>query len=42
LVDLRRAAEGKKQEQALMGRILSAMLATPKVTGRGGKWGDHE
>ena len=42
LVDLRRAAEGKKQEQALMGRILTAMLATPKVTGRAGKWADHE
>lgn len=42
LVDLRRAAQGKKQEQALMGRILTAMLATPKVTGRAGKWADHE
>ncbi len=42
LVDLRRAAEGRKREQALMSRILSAMLATPKVTGRAGKWGDHE
>lgn len=42
LVDLRHAAQGKKQEQALMGRILTAMLATPKVTGRAGKWADHE
>jgi CRP-like cAMP-binding protein len=42
LVDLRRAAEGKKQEQALMSRILTAMLATPNVTGRAGKWADHE
>ena len=42
LRDLRRAAAGKKQEQALMGRILTAMLATPKVTGRAGKWADHE
>ncbi len=33
LVDLRHAAAGKKQEQALMSRILAAMLATPKVTG---------
>jgi len=42
LVDLRHAATGKKQEQALMSRILTAMLATPKVTGRAGKWADHE
>lgn len=42
LVDLRRAAEGKKQEQALMGRILTAMLATPKVPGRPSRWADHE
>ncbi|KQV08854.1 hypothetical protein ASC89_11790 [Devosia sp. Root413D1] len=42
LVDLRRGAEGKKQEQALMSRILTAMLATPKVTPRAGKWADHE
>lgn len=42
LVDLRRGAEGKKQEQALMSRILTAMLTTPKVTGRAGKWADHE
>jgi CRP-like cAMP-binding protein len=42
LVELRQAATGKKQEQALMSRILTAMLATPKVTGRGGKWADHE
>lgn len=42
LVDLRHAAEGKKQEQALMSRILTAMLATPKVTARGSKWADHE
>lgn len=42
LVDLRHAAEGKKQEQALMSRILTAMLATPKLTNRAGKWADHE
>ena len=42
LVDLRRGAEGRKQEQALMSRILSAMLATPKVTGRPSRWADHE
>jgi hypothetical protein len=27
---------------ALMSRILTAMLATPKVTGRAAKWADHE
>ena len=42
LVELRRAVTGKKQEQALMSRILTAMLATPKVTGRAAKWADHE
>ncbi|MDB5538557.1 MAG: cyclic nucleotide-binding protein [Devosia sp.] len=43
LVELRRAAAGKKQEQALMSRILMAMMATPKgVSGGSRRWVDHE
>jgi CRP-like cAMP-binding protein len=43
LVDLRRTAAGKKQEQALMSRILMAMVATPKgVSGGSRRWVDHE
>lgn len=43
LVELRRAAAGKKQEQALMSRILMAMMATPKeASGARGRWVDHE
>jgi CRP-like cAMP-binding protein len=42
LVELRQAATGKKQQQALMSRILGAMMATPAQVRGGRRWGDHE
>ena len=42
LVELRREAKGKKQEQALMSRILGAMMATPTQVRGARRWGDHE
>lgn len=42
LVELRRAAAGRQQEQALMSRILMSMVATPKGGMGRGRFVDHE